>query len=222
MAYFIEKPDDTRQYAAAPERNQQPILDVLQQQLPPSGTVLEVASGTGQHALFLAPRLAPRHWLPSDPNPVLRQSIRAWADTAPTATLHPPLDLDVQAARWPVEDERLATAIGPVKLPPICAIAAINLIHISPWAACLGLLAGAQRILPPGGVLYLYGPYRQNGQHTAPSNATFDAMLQQQNPDWGVRDLETVEAAAADRGLRLQAVMPMPANNLSLIFTQAN
>ncbi|MBE9078706.1 DUF938 domain-containing protein [Romeria aff. gracilis LEGE 07310] len=222
MAYFTEKPDDARQYAAAPERNQQPILEVLQQQLPRSGTVLEVASGTGQHALFLAPRLAPRHWLPSDPNPVLRQSIRAWAATAPTPTLHPPLDLDVQATSWPVEDARLTAGVGPVELPPICAIAAINLIHISPWAACLGLLAGAQRILPPGGILYLYGPYRQNGQHTGPSNAAFDAMLQQQNSDWGVRDLETVQADAAKRGLQPQAVIPMPAYNLSVIFTRTS
>ncbi|MEO0455982.1 MAG: DUF938 domain-containing protein [Cyanobacteria bacterium P01_A01_bin.114] len=209
-------PSDKRQYAAATDRNREPILTVLQRVLPPTGTVLEIASGTGQHAVFFAPRLAPRHWLPSDPQRVLRESIAAWSAAEPAANLAPPIALDAAEPRWPIEDQQ--TSHGVPKYPPINAIVNINMIHISPWEACLGLLAGAQRVLPSGGILYLYGPYQRNGQQTAPSNASFDEWLRSQNPAWGVRHLEEVTAAAEACQLRLQSVIEMPANNLSVVF----
>lgn len=206
--------EDTRQYAPATERNRQPILEVLQRVLPATGTILEVASGTGQHATYFAPSLAPRHWQPSDPNPQACDSIAAWQSHFPCETLHPPLILDAAATQWPVE-----TSNDPIfKQHPISAIVNINMIHISPWAACLGLMAGANRILPSNGVLYLYGPYKRDRQHTAPSNAAFDQSLQRSNPQWGVRDLETVVAAAEAEGFQLKEVVQMPANNLSVIF----
>jgi hypothetical protein len=205
---------DQRQYAPATERNRQPILEVLQRVLPPTGTILEVASGTGQHAAYFAPRLTPRHWQPSDPNPQACESITAWRLHSPCAHLHPPLILDATTPQWPVE-----TADDPLfKDHPISAIVNINMIHISPWSACLGLMAGANRILPPHGVLYLYGPYKRGGEHTASSNAAFDQSLQLSNPQWGVRDLEAVVAVAKTEGLQLQEVVQMPANNLSVIF----
>jgi hypothetical protein len=202
---------DQRKFAPATERNREPILEVLLQILPQHGTVLEIASGTGEHATFFSYHLAPRIWLPSDPNPELRASISAWAEIFPCDVLQPPLDLDASSAIWAVEKEPLSEL-------PISAIVNINMIHISPWSACLGLIAGAGRILPPGGILYLYGPYKQNGEHTAPSNAAFDESLQAENPTWGVRNLEDVITAAAVKNLTLQETHVMPANNLSLIF----
>jgi SAM-dependent methyltransferase len=209
---------DARQYAAATERNRDPILQVLQQVLPPTGTILELASGTGQHAAFFAPRLTPRYWLPSDPAPSLRASIRAWSQVTPTEHLLPTLAIDACEPVWPVEDQRLQAALGNRKMPAIQAIVNINMIHISPWEACLGLLSGAQRVLPPEGVLYLYGPYQREDQPTAESNVAFDEWLRAQNPAWGVRHLKAVVVAAADCGLQLQTVIDMPANNLSVVF----
>ncbi|MBD2499476.1 class I SAM-dependent methyltransferase [Anabaena azotica] len=207
----MNTPPDPRKYAPATQRNREPILEVLLQVLPASGTILEIASGTGEHAIFFAPRLSPRQWLPSDPNPELRASITAWTAQFPADNLYPPLELDASQPIWPVELD--------ADLPsPIVAIVNINMIHISPWSACLGLMAGAGRILPPGGILYLYGPYKQGTEHTAPSNATFDQSLRSQNPDWGVRNLEDVVAAAQEQNLQLQKVYQMPANNLSVVF----
>ncbi|QQE63762.1 hypothetical protein GFS31_04310 [Leptolyngbya sp. BL0902] len=224
---------DARRHAPATQRNREPILAVLERVLPPTGTVLEISSGTGEHAIFLAPRLAPRQWLPSDPDPLSRQSILAWRSAHPTANLHPPLALDASTAPWPIEamtehptedltehpTENPTVALGvDLAQHPITAIVNINMIHIAPWEACLGLMAGAGRLLPKGGVLYLYGPFKQGGQHTAPSNAAFDDSLQAQNPAWGVRDLETVIAEAEAVGLRCLETVAMPANNLSVVF----
>ncbi|MBE9058976.1 class I SAM-dependent methyltransferase [Sphaerospermopsis sp. LEGE 08334] len=202
---------EQKQFAPATQRNREPILEVLQQILPPSGTILEIASGTGEHAVFFAPPLAPRKWLPSDPNPLLRDSITAWIAECKSDNLYPPLDIDAQLPVWTVEKETFTDS-------PIVAIVNINMIHISPWSACLGLMSGAGRILPPGGILYLYGPYKQNGQHTAPSNAAFDESLRSQNPVWGVRNLEDVVAAAKAENMTLQKIYQMPANNLSVVF----
>lgn len=196
---------DARQYAPATERNREPILAVLREVLPPKGTILEVSSGSGEHAVFFAPRLAPRKWLPSDPNPIARASIAAWRQYCPAENLYPPIALDVCDSSWAVEEE-------------ISAIANINMIHIAPWAACLGLMAGARRILPLGGILYLYGPFKQGGKHTAPSNAAFDESLRVQNPQWGIRDLEEVVAVAQSESFSLVKTVAMPANNLSVIF----
>ncbi|NEP17928.1 MAG: DUF938 domain-containing protein [Leptolyngbya sp. SIO4C1] len=209
-----------RQYAPATERNREPILAVLAQVLPPTGTILETASGTGQHAAYFAPRLMPRYWLPSDPQPLLRASIQAWAETAASDRLLSPVALDVSAPRWPVEAASFQDRLTAQGAPAIAAIVNINMIHISPWQACLGLLAGASRILPAAGVLYLYGPYQRQGRHTAPSNAAFDKQLRSQNPAWGVRSLEAVTAAAEAQQLQLQTVVEMPANNLSVVFAK--
>lgn len=204
--------NDGRQYAPATERNRDAILQVLQRVLPPSGTVLEVGSGTGEHAIFFTSWLYPRKWLPSDPNPLARDSIAAWQAYSPVENLYPPLDLDVHSKVWPIEVD------GQLKSYDISAIVSINMIHIAPWSACLGLIAGASRILPKGGILYLYGPFKQGGQHTAPSNAAFDEMLQSQNPEWGVRNLDDVIAVAKEKKLRCREIVQMPANNLSVVF----
>lgn len=209
--------EDARQYAPATQRNQAPILEVLLQVLPPTGTVLEVSSGTGEHAVFFAPRLAPRRWIPSDPNPVARASIAAWQSHHPAENSHPPIALDARDAIWSIEQPELRQKMRLDQFP-VAAIVNINMIHIAPWSACLGLLAGAKRILPAGGVLYLYGPYRQGGKHTAASNAAFDQSLQTQNPEWGVRNLEDVIAAAEAQNLALIKTVAMPANNLSVVF----
>ena len=197
-----------KQFAPATERNRDPILAVLRQVLPATGTVLEIASGTGEHAVYFAPRLKPRTWLPSDPNPILRESILAWEEEFPCDCLYPPLAIDVQAEEpWLANKETIS------------AIVCINLIHIAPWEACEGLIKGAGELLPQGGVLYLYGPFKREGVHTAESNAQFDLSLQQQNPQWGVRDLEAVVSLAQTHHLELQDVIPMPANNFSVVFS---
>lgn len=201
---------DKRQYAPATQRNREAILEVLSRILPPDGTVLEIATGTGEHAVFLAPPLLPRYWLPSDPLPMLRDSINAWQKDSPSDNLHPPLDINASDSLWCVET-------SPPN-PPITAIVCINMIHIAPWSACVGLIAGAARVLPPDGILYLYGPYKEKGK-TAPSNMIFDQGLREQNPEWGVRDLEEVIALAKDHHLSVKKVVTMPANNLSVIFT---
>lgn len=214
------EPPDLRQYAPAAQRNRVPILHVLQQVLPPTGSILEISSGTGEHAVCFAPAFYPRLWIPSDPDPIARSSIAAWRATCPTDNLTAPIALDTTDSVWAVEQENRPAAIQAIdfKQHPIRAIININMIHIAPWSACLGLLAGARRILPPDGILYLYGPFKQGGQHTAISNAKFDERLQAQNPAWGVRNLDDIEAEAQAHYLRLTDVIPMPANNLSVVF----
>lgn len=200
-------PIDARLHAPATQRNRQPILEVLSEILPTSGTVLEIASGSGEHAAWFAQQLRPLAWQPSDPDPDMRRSIAAHAVDAQYATLHPPLDLDVHALPWPIQNA--------------AAVVCINMTHIAPWSATEGLVRGAGTILEQGGVLYLYGPYRRAGQPTAPSNEAFDHNLRLQNPDWGLRDLEAVSALAEAEGLSLSRLVEMPANNLSVVFTRA-
>ena len=199
---------DARQYASATQRNRQPILEVLLEILPSHGNILEIASGTGEHAVFFAPRLSPRQWIPSEPNPMLRASIAAWREKFPAENLHSPLDIDASQDKWLIEEQEIE----------IQAIVNINMIHISPWKTCLGLMAGAGRILPPGGILYLYGPFKRGGKHTADSNQAFDHSLQASNPDWGVRDITEVAEVAANQGLDLQEIISMPANNFSVVW----
>jgi SAM-dependent methyltransferase len=195
----------SKERAPAAERNAEPIRAVLARVLPPHGLVLEVASGTGQHAVHMARAFPQLQWQPSDPDPLARESIAAWREEVGLANLLPPLALDAAGDPWP-----LAAAD---------AVVCINMIHIAPWAAALGLLRGAARILPDGGLLYLYGPYRFGGRFTAPSNAAFDASLRARDPAWGVRDLEQeIAPAAAAAGLDLVEVVAMPANNHSLVF----
>ena len=198
---------DPRRFAPAAQRNRQPILEVLSRVLPAHGLVLDLASGSGEHALHFARNLPSLQWQPSDPDPDSRRSIDAHAAAETCLNLLPALDLDVTAAEWPV---RTADAL-------VC----INMVHISPWAASVGLCAGAGRLLPSSGVLYLYGPYKRNGRHTAPSNEAFDASLRQRNSAWGVRNLEDITALAAQAGLACHEIVEMPANNLSLVFVKA-
>ncbi len=204
---------DARQYAPATERNRQPILDVLRQTIPATGTVLEISSGTGEHITFFAPRLPSLQWVPSERDAVSRKSIQAWGEALPAQNLWlPPLELDVSRHPWPVE-----RPIPGLKLP-VTTIVNINMIHISAWEMCQHLMAGAERILPGEGVLYLYGPFKREGVHTSPSNEVFDQMLRDRNPTWGVRDLAAVVAIADQHSLSLARTVAMPANNLSVIF----
>ena len=217
---------DLRQFAPATQRNRTPILAILQRVLPPTGTILEISSGTGEHGACFAPALAPRYWLPSDPNPIARDSIRAWLAEAASGYLLPPIALDARDSIWPIEraggEDAEESDLEPMlRRSPITAMVNINMVHISPWAACLGLMAGAGRILPAHGLLYLYGPFKQAGLPLAPSNAEFDQSLQRQNPEWGLRDLEAVIGAAEAEGLAWVETISMPANNLSVVFRRS-
>ena len=186
-------------------RNRQPILEVLAARLPISARVLEVASGAGEHAVFLAEALPAVHWQPSDPDPTARESIAAWRAHAGLRNLAEPLAIDAaDSATWPSE--------------PVDAIVCINMIHISPWASAEGLMAAAGRLLTPGGKLFLYGPYVEAHVPTAPSNLAFDESLKSRNPAWGLRNLADVAALAADSGLALVERIAMPANNLVVVF----
>ena len=191
-------------HAAATERNRGPILEVLRRVLPPAGLVLEIASGTGQHVAFFARELPALRWQPSDPSPVHLDSIRAWTVASGADNVAAPLQLDVELAPWPVAHAD--------------AILNINMIHIAPWSAAEALFRGAARLLPPAGVLFLYGPFKRDGQHTAESNARFDERLRGEDARWGVRDLGDVQALAAAAGFAAPEVIAMPANNLSLVF----
>jgi len=195
---------EARRSAPHVARNRGPILDALRQLLAKTGLVLEIASGTGEHAVFLARQLPALDWQPSDPDPVMRASIAAWAADARLSNLRPPLDLDATRPDWPIA---AADAI-------LCC----NMIHIAPWAAAVGLIAEAARILPMGGPLILYGPFARGGRHTAPSNELFDAWLKARNAEWGVRDLDTVAETAAGHGLVLAEIADMPANNMVVAF----
>jgi len=203
---------DAKRYAPATQRNRDAILKVLLKHLPSQGNVLEIASGTGEHAVFFADNLPHLDWYPSDRDPELRASIATWREEYPSPNLQPPLNIDAATKPWQAEIEPIT----------IDAIVNINMIHISPWSACLGLMAGTGRILQPGGVLYLYGPYQKEGKHTAPSNQAFDQSLRDRNPEWGVRNLEDVITAAAANKLKFQEAIAMPANNFSVIFTKTN
>lgn len=195
---------DARRTAPHVARNAAPIAEVLRDVLPAEGLVLEVASGSGEHALAFARAFPHLLWQPSDPDPAALASIEAWQAEEGLPNLLPPLALDAAAAEWPVGQAD--------------AILCINMVHISPWAATIGLLDGAARLLAAGAPLYLYGAYRRDGVPTAPSNEAFDDSLRARNPEWGVRRLEDVASEAARRSLRLDRIVEMPANNLSVVF----
>jgi SAM-dependent methyltransferase len=193
-----------RHHAPATARNREPIREVLARVLPPRGTVLEIASGSGEHAIHFARAFPGLTWQPSDPSPSALASIAAWRAEVELPNLRPPIALDATAAAWPVAHAD--------------AIVCINMVHIAPWQAALGLFAGAARLLSPGAPIYLYGPYRFGGQFTAASNAEFDRGLRERDPRWGVRDVDELAAAAAVHGFALEEVVEMPANNHSLVF----
>jgi SAM-dependent methyltransferase len=197
---------DPRQYRPHVPRNRDPILDVLRRVLPQRGLVLEIASGSGEHAAYFARSLPALTWWPSDPDQTALASAAAHRDDAALPNLLAPLRLDVTAPAWPIERAD--------------AIVCCNMIHIAPWTACEGLIAGAARVLRPGGILYLYGPYKIGGAHTAQSNQEFDGYLRSQNPAWGIRDLDEVTALAGHHNIKPIETVAMPANNLSVIFSR--
>jgi hypothetical protein len=198
---------DARRSSPAALRNREPILDVLRGAMPRVGTVLEIASGSGEHVIHFAAALKNLTWQPSDPSAEARASIVAWISAEQPQNILTPLDLDATSETWPID----------------CAdaVVAINMVHISPWAATLGLLLRAGNILPSGGPLLLYGPYRRETEALAPSNVAFDADLRARNPEWGIRCLEDVVRAAEEAGFLPDRIVTMPANNLSVLFARA-
>ena len=197
-------PEDPRLFYPHVARNRDPILAVLRRVLPEAGLVLELASGSGEQAVYFAQNLPSLSWQPSDIEPRALASIAAHRAAAALPNLLPPRRLDAMAPAWPVER--------------VDALVALNMIHIAPWSASAGLFAGARRLLDSGGVIYLYGPYRVDGRHTSPSNAAFDDDLRARDPQWGIRDLAEVTALAARHGFALAETVAMPANNLSVVF----
>jgi SAM-dependent methyltransferase len=191
----------------AAERNKDAILDVLTRVLPEQGTVLEIASGTGQHVVHFARALSHLYWQPSDPDPAMCESIAAHLARQRLNNVAAPLRLDV------IEFES--------DLDGVAAMLCINMVHISPWAATAGLFAAGTRLLRPGAPLIVYGPYKRGGAHTAPSNAAFDASLKARDPAWGVRDLDAVVQVASDAGFELEEIVSMPANNLTVVFRRS-
>jgi len=203
--------DREREHAPATLRNREPILEVLKNVLPVKGVLLEIASGTGEHAAFMAPRLGGGWiWQPSDLSAKALEDIDSYARECGCQRIRPAMVLDVTEKTWPLDRAE--------------AILCCNMIHIAPWKAAEGLFAGAARVLPPEAPLILYGPFKRDGEHTAPSNAKFDAtFLKQRNPLWGVRCLDTEVAPLAEQyGFALDEIVQMPANNLSVIFRRKN
>jgi hypothetical protein len=201
---MCEEMTDHRQYAPATVRNRDFILDVLRDVLPTTGVILEIASGSGEHVVHFARNLPSLVFQPSDPEPDALLSVAAWMKAAEVTNVRAPIVLDASRSPWPI-----ASADG---------IICINMVHISPWDASVGLIRGAAAILPPGSPLYLYGPYKRKGFATAPSNEAFDRNLRDRNPIWGLRDLEAIAAIAQSAGFSIPDITEMPANNLSIVF----
>jgi SAM-dependent methyltransferase len=193
-----------KRHAPAAGRNREPIAAVLTEELPASGMVLEVASGTGEHAVHFARTYPHLAWRPSDPDPDARASIAAWREDVGLPNLLAPLALDASRQDWPIHAAD--------------AIVCINMAHISPAAATEGLFAGAGRLLAPGAPLILYGPYLEADVESAPSNLAFDADLKARNPDWGLRHVEWLDELAEASGLARTRRVAMPANNLTLVY----
>jgi SAM-dependent methyltransferase len=202
---FYESPAaGARRSAPAALRNREPIAQVLREWLPASGLVLEIASGTGEHAAYFAEAFPGLEWQPSDVNPDALASIAAWREASGLPNLREPVIIDAAAADWPIEGAD--------------AVLSINMVHISPWACALGLLNGAARLLSAGAPLILYGPWLSYDIETAPSNLAFDADLKRRDPQWGLRSVEDFAAAAGELGLTLGQTRAMPANNMMLLL----
>ena len=207
----IAQSNNSCRTSPAADRNKSVILEALQRLLPVSGRLLEIASGTGQHAAHCAAGLPGWTWQPSDPDPSALSSIAAWAAQQPSPGLQTPLMLDVLAEPWSLAPGRSFDAV-------FCA----NMLHIAPWACCGALMRGAASLLDPQGLLITYGPYRVEGEPIADGNLSFDADLRARNPQWGIRWLHEVTAQANTAGLRLNQRLAMPANNQMLVFAQAS
>lgn len=203
---FYEAPAGagSRRSAPAALRNREPIAEVLAEWLPESGLVLEIASGTGEHAAFFAERFPGLEWQPSDVHPDALASIAEWRAAAALPNLREPIVIDACEPDWPIERAD--------------ALLSINMVHISPWETALGLLDGSARLLSPGSPLILYGPWLTDAVPTAPSNLAFDADLRRRDPSWGLRLVEEFESEAGRRGLELVATRAMPANNRMLLL----
>ena len=201
--FIFESGPDVKRYAPATERNRDVIAETLAHLLPTEGLVLEVASGTGEHAVHFARRFPALTWQPSDPDPIALASINAWRADSNAPNMRPAMLLDA-SAEWPITQAD--------------AVVCINMTHISPWSATVGLLRNVARLLPPSAVLFIYGPFNQRDVPLAQSNAAFDASLRQQNAEWGLRYVDDIAEEAYRSGLHLDSVIDMPANNLSLIF----
>lgn len=203
---FYEGPagESARRSAPAALRNREPIAEVLGEWLPTSGTVLEIASGTGEHAAFFAERFPALEWQPSDVHPDALASIAAWHGVSNLPNLRPPIAVDASASTWPTDQAD--------------AVLSINMVHISPWESALGLLDGAARLLPSGAPLILYGPWLTEDGPAAPSNLAFDADLKRRDPSWGLRLVGEFADAAGERGFDLLETREMPANNLMLLL----
>jgi hypothetical protein len=204
IPFVFEVTGQAKRYAPATERNRDAIAAILADILPTAGTVLEIASGTGEHMVHFAARFPNLQWQPSDYDDAGLASIAAWSAESQRLNILPPLAIDATAPIWPISQAD--------------AILCINMIHIAPWAATVGLFKGAAKILPSGAPLYLYGPFHRAGTATAPSNHSFDDSLKSRDPAWGLRHVEDVLEVANDAGLWLDRLVEMPANNLSLIF----
>ena len=200
----------------AAERNKEPILGAMRQHLPAGGRLLEIASGTGQHAAWIGQRLPGWEWQPTETNSAALPTIAAWTRALQAGNVFAPCLLDVNEPIWPTSDETLASAFQ----HPFDAVYCANLLHIAPWSACAALMRGAERHLRPGGLLMVYGPFYEAGLETAPGNQAFDASLRSQNPAWGLRELQDVKNTAESAGLQLQHRLDMPANNLMLVFSR--
>ena len=203
---FYEAPAEAgaRRSAPAALRNREPIAEVLADWLPANGIVLEIASGSGEHALYFAKRFPALEWQPSDIHPDALASIEAWRTTVGPANVNRAIALDSASPDWPIEHAD--------------AVLSINMVHISPWASALGLIEGSARLLAPGAPLILYGPWLKDGIATEPSNLAFDQDLKSRDPEWGLRRVEDFAVAAAPRGLELVETRPMSANNLMLLL----
>jgi SAM-dependent methyltransferase len=229
---FYEAPAaGERRSAPAALRNREPIAEVLRDWLPATGMVLEIASGTGEHAIYFAEQFATLQWQPSDIDEDALASIRAWREASTLPNVREPLILDAASPTWPIDR---ADAVLSIKMDSdsrdaektaensgFDVVLNLNMVHLSPWSAALGLLDGAARVLKRGGALILYGPWLQAGVETAPSNLAFDQQLRQRDPEWGLRSVEDFDAAASERGFALEQTRAMPANNLMLLFRLA-
>lgn len=198
---------DQRMFSPSAARNSAPLLEVFKRLIPPHSVVLEVGCGTGEHAVCFAEGMPSLTWTPSDPDPASRASTASWITFKGLKNVSEPVDIDASSDVWGVET-----------LAPFDVVVSINMIHIAPWAATLGLFPGAARLLRADGTLLLYGPFMHNGVHNAPSNAAFDDSLRARNPSWGLRDIAELEHVAEASGLRLAETIELPANNKILVF----
>jgi cyclopropane fatty-acyl-phospholipid synthase-like methyltransferase len=208
QAYKPHMSKDARRYAPSSARNRDPLLQVLKSLLPQTGTILEIASGTGEHACYFAPAFGTAIWQPTDADESAIASIKAHRQADAPANLAPPLHLNVMEPEWHVGS--------------VDAVLCVNMVHIAPWACCENLLQGCAHVLSPGAPLVLYGPFKQDGAHTAPSNAEFDQTLREQNAEWGIRDIAEIAEAGKARGLTVEDPIAMPSNNLCVILRQPN